>query len=257
MARDNAMLEERSRILETLETLLDAVNHASTEQRAAIDALVAASADVMERVGTRFTDKVEAETVKLADVAAQVTGSAVEVASLGEAFGLAVQLFSQSNDKLVAHLQRIEGALGKSIARSDEQLGLLRGAGARSHRPEHHVSEADRRGPAAACQPEGPRGQRSVMTEDLVDAGMEPTVPVWAVFGDLMSGLLGAFVLILVCVLWHAAGTCDPAGGEVKQRQVEAQRLQRSKRPWRVRCRQAGSRWSTGAIGTAAACCLP
>ncbi|WP_213956568.1 DUF802 domain-containing protein [Variovorax sp. dw_954] len=122
MVRDNAMLEERSRILETLETLLGAVNHASTEQRAAIDALVAASADVMERVGTRFTDKVEAETARMADVAAQVTGSAVEVASLGEAFGLAVQLFSQSNEKLVAHLQRIEGALGKSLARSDEQL---------------------------------------------------------------------------------------------------------------------------------------
>ncbi len=32
------------------------------------------------------------------------------------------RLFSQSNDKLVGHLQRIEGALGKSIARSDEQL---------------------------------------------------------------------------------------------------------------------------------------
>ena len=31
------MLDERSRILGTLETLLAAVNHASTEQRAAID----------------------------------------------------------------------------------------------------------------------------------------------------------------------------------------------------------------------------
>jgi hypothetical protein len=122
MARDNTMLEERSRILETLETLLGAVNHASTEQRAAIDALVGASADLLDRVGTRFTDKIDAETDKMAGVAAQITGSAVEVASLGEAFGLAVQLFSQSNDKLVAHLQRIEGALGKSIARSDEQL---------------------------------------------------------------------------------------------------------------------------------------
>lgn len=122
MVRDNAMLEERSRILETLQTLLDGVNHASTEQRSAIDALVAASADVLDRVGTRFTDKVEAQTEKMAGVAAQITGSAVEVASLGEAFGFAVQLFSQSNDKLVAHLQRIEGALGKSIARSDEQL---------------------------------------------------------------------------------------------------------------------------------------
>jgi hypothetical protein len=122
MARDNAMLEERSRLMETLGTLLDAVNHASTEQRSAVDALVGASADVLERVGSRFTDKVEAETGKMAGVAAQITGSAVEVASLGEAFGLAVQLFSESNDKLVTHLQRVEGALGKSMARSDEQL---------------------------------------------------------------------------------------------------------------------------------------
>ncbi|MDH6593985.1 hypothetical protein M2165_003874 [Variovorax sp. TBS-050B] len=122
MARDNAMLEERSRLMETLGTLLDAVNHASTEQRSAVDALVGASADVLERVGSRFTEKVEAQTGRMAEVAAQITGSAVEVASLGEAFGHAVQLFSESNDKLVAHLQRVEGALGKSIARSDEQL---------------------------------------------------------------------------------------------------------------------------------------
>ena len=122
MARDNAMLDERSRILETLDTLLGAVNHASTEQRGAIDALVATSADLLERVGTRFTDTVDAEAGKMAGVAARITGSAVEVASLGEAFGAGVQLFSQSNDKLAAHLQRVEGALSKSIARSDEQL---------------------------------------------------------------------------------------------------------------------------------------
>ncbi|MGF6346487.1 DUF802 domain-containing protein [Variovorax sp. W2I14] len=122
MARDNAMLDERSRILGTLETLLDAVNHASTEQRSAIDALVTTSADLLDRVGTRFTDKVDTETGKMADVAAQITGSAVEVASLGEAFGFAVKLFTESNDKMSAHLQRIEAALGKSIARSDEQL---------------------------------------------------------------------------------------------------------------------------------------
>ncbi|MCP3023596.1 DUF802 domain-containing protein [Cupriavidus basilensis] len=122
MVRDNAMLEERGRLLETLETLLDAVNHASTEQRTAVDALVGTTADLLDRVGTRFTDKVEAEAGKLEAVAAQVTGSAVEVASLGEAFGMAVQLFGESNDKLVAHLQRIEAALDKSAARSDEQL---------------------------------------------------------------------------------------------------------------------------------------
>ncbi|MFS2054022.1 hypothetical protein ACEN8K_34870, partial [Variovorax sp. CT11-76] len=122
MARDNAMLEERNRLLETLGTLLDAVNHASTEQRSAVDALVAGSAEAMERAGSRFAEQVETQTGKMAEVAAQVTGSAVEVASLGETFGFAVQRFGESNDKLVAHLQRVEGALGKSMARSDEQL---------------------------------------------------------------------------------------------------------------------------------------
>lgn len=122
MVRDTAMLEERSRLLATLETLLDAVNHASTEQRSAVDALVSTSAGLLERVGTQFADKVEAETGKLGAAAAQVTGSAVEVASLGEAFGMAVQVFGDSNEKLVTHLQRIEVALDKSLARSDEQL---------------------------------------------------------------------------------------------------------------------------------------
>jgi len=122
MVRDNAMLDERSRILGTLETLLGAINHASTEQRAAIDALVGASADLLNRVGTKFTDQVDAEAGKMAGIASQLTGSAVEVASLGESFGTAVELFSQSSDKLGAQLQRIEGALGKSMARSDEQL---------------------------------------------------------------------------------------------------------------------------------------
>jgi hypothetical protein len=122
MVRDTAMLQERSRLLETLETLLDAVNHASTEQRTAVDALVATSADLLERVGTRFTDKVEAEADKIGTIAAQIAGGAVEVASLSDAFGAAVQLFGESNDKLVAHLERIEAALDKSLTRSDEQL---------------------------------------------------------------------------------------------------------------------------------------
>ncbi|MDO9600057.1 MAG: DUF802 domain-containing protein [Azoarcus sp.] len=122
MARDNELLAERSRIMETLGTLLAAINHASAEQRGAIDALVASSAALLERVGTRFTENVEAESAKMVEVASQITGGAVEVASLSEAFGFAVQLFSESNDKLMTTLQRIEGSLNKSVARSDEQL---------------------------------------------------------------------------------------------------------------------------------------
>jgi hypothetical protein len=122
LVRDNAMLDERNRLMGTLSGLLDAVNHASTEQRAAIDALVHTTTDVLDRVGGRFAETVEAESRTLQSVAAQVTGSAAEVASLGEGFGLAVQLFSRASEQLTAQLQRIEAALGHSMARSDEQL---------------------------------------------------------------------------------------------------------------------------------------
>ncbi|MCI2243053.1 DUF802 domain-containing protein [Xanthomonas sp. PPL568] len=122
MVRDTAMLDERNRLLATLQTLLEAVNHASTEQRSAVDALVATSADLLERVGSRFTDRIEAETGKLGDAAAQVVAGATEVASLGDAFAGAVQAFGESNTALLERLQGIEQALDKSLARSDEQL---------------------------------------------------------------------------------------------------------------------------------------
>jgi hypothetical protein len=122
MVRDTAMLEERTQMMGTLQTLLDAVNHASTEQRGAIDALVATSADLLDRVGTRFTDHVQAETGKLEHVAAQVAAGATEVAGLGDALGSVVARFGESNDALLARLESLEGALERSLVRSDEQL---------------------------------------------------------------------------------------------------------------------------------------
>lgn len=122
IARDNELLAERSHIMETLRTLLAAINHASTAQREAIDALVASSAALLERAGSRFAESIEAGSAKMTEAAGRVTGGAVEVASLGETFGFAVQRYSESNDKLMTALARIEGSLDKSTARSDEQL---------------------------------------------------------------------------------------------------------------------------------------
>ncbi|WP_431634945.1 DUF802 domain-containing protein [Dyella sp. KULCS107] len=122
MVRDTAMLEERSRLLATLETLLDAVNHASTEQRSAVDALVSTSAELLDRVGSRFAEQIDSETAKLDSAAAQLTASATEVASLGDAFGAGVAQFAQTNDALMERLQQIATALDASLARSDEQL---------------------------------------------------------------------------------------------------------------------------------------
>jgi hypothetical protein len=121
-ARDNELLEERSRIMATLSTLLDGINHASVEQRAVIDSLVASSATALTHAGSQFADKVDAESAKLADIAAHVTSSAVEVSALSESFTFAVNAFSDANAKLITNLQRIEGAMDKSMARSDEQL---------------------------------------------------------------------------------------------------------------------------------------
>jgi flagellar motor protein MotB len=54
--------------------------------------------------------------------------------------------------------------------------------------------------------------------------GIEQTAPVWAVFGDLMAGLLGAFVIILVGVLGVQFELVSSLEAEVKKRQVEEQR---------------------------------
>lgn len=122
MARDNAMLDERARALDTLGALLERVNHASAEQRQAIDQLVGGSAEVLERTAARFAERLEADSTRLAEAAAHIGAGATEIASLGDAFGQAVQAFGESNTLLTGHLQQLDDTLAKSIARSDEQL---------------------------------------------------------------------------------------------------------------------------------------
>ncbi len=58
------------------------------------------------------------------------------------------------------------------------------------------------------------------------DAGAEHGTPIWAVFGDLMSGLLGAFVLILVGVLGVQLELVSSLEAEIAKRQQEEQRRQ-------------------------------
>jgi flagellar motor protein MotB len=60
------------------------------------------------------------------------------------------------------------------------------------------------------------------MIDDL-DA-VESTAPVWAVFGDLMSGLLGAFVLVLVAVVGVQMELTSSLQEEVRKRHAEEQR---------------------------------
>jgi len=120
--RDNGLLIERQRIMEDLNALLISLEKVSTEQRAAIESLVAGSAAQLTQVSDRFGRYIEAETGKLSDMATNLESSAVEVSSVSEAFGYAVELFSDSNDKLIESLNRIEESLDKTSTRNDEQL---------------------------------------------------------------------------------------------------------------------------------------
>ena len=120
--RDTQALQERTALVEQINTLLQGVHQATGEQRAAIEALVASATAVLDQTGQQFAQTLGAQACQSQDVAAQVGASAAELASLGEAFQHGVQLFSTSNQQLVDSLQRMEGAIGQSMARSDEQL---------------------------------------------------------------------------------------------------------------------------------------
>ncbi|WP_305804790.1 OmpA family protein [Stenotrophomonas sp. YIM B06876] len=60
---------------------------------------------------------------------------------------------------------------------------------------------------------------------DEIELDSESTSTTWAAFGDLMAVLLGAFVLILAGVIGIQLQLSRQLDEEVKQRQVEAQKL--------------------------------
>lgn len=57
-----------------------------------------------------------------------------------------------------------------------------------------------------------------------LDDGLSQNPPIWAIFGDLMSGLVGVFVLLLVWVLGFQLELAQSLEEEVEKRQAEEQR---------------------------------
>jgi uncharacterized phage infection (PIP) family protein YhgE len=121
--RDNQLLEERSRLMTELDAVTESLTQTSPGQAAAIERLVDSSAETLKEVGEQFAQRVEAEASKASEVADDFAVSAAEIASLGEAFKVAVDLHNASNNQLIESLRRIESALERSTTRSDEQLG--------------------------------------------------------------------------------------------------------------------------------------
>ncbi len=121
--RDNALLEERQLVLEQLQGLMNSMDQASVAQQESVASLAENSSAVLARVSEQFSEQVDARLDKMDSLVGEVATGAVEVASLSEALESAVRAFGESNDTLVASLERVEQALDQSSARSDEQLG--------------------------------------------------------------------------------------------------------------------------------------
>jgi hypothetical protein len=64
----------------------------------------------------------------------------------------------------------------------------------------------------------------SSVDDTAIDDGLGETAPVWAVFGDLMSGVVGAFVLILIGVLLVQMDLVSSLQSEIAKRQQEEAR---------------------------------
>lgn len=122
LLRDTAMQEERGQLLTQQADLLAAVQQATHEQHSLIDTLMERSTALLERVGAGFDARVDDETRKLDQAATRATAGALELASMGDAFAAAVDAFAVVSTQLAERLERLEGTLEKSIARSDEQL---------------------------------------------------------------------------------------------------------------------------------------
>ncbi len=120
--RDKQLLQERLDMTQDLQKLSASLQQAADTQRLAVENLVASSAEILRDISSRFDDSLSAGMSTLTEASVHVAGGAIEVNSLGEAFGHAVALFDSSNEAMMEHLSHIGHALEQSTARSDEQM---------------------------------------------------------------------------------------------------------------------------------------
>ena len=92
---------------------------------------------------------------------------------------------------------------------------------------------------------------------DADDDGVEQTAPVWAVFGDLMAGLVGAFVLILVGVLVVQMDLVANLQAEVQKRQQEETRRMALEKALAIPLQSGRVTLNNGRIGISGAVLFP
>ena len=120
--RENELLEERQRLVQELDTLLENQRSTADSQRDAVDSLISGAGETLTGISERFNTLIQEQSQQLGKLGDDITGSSQEVGALSDAFAQAIELFSQSNQQVIASLADIQNALDKAGNRHDEQL---------------------------------------------------------------------------------------------------------------------------------------
>jgi len=120
--RENELLEERQRLVQELDSLLENQRNSADSQQSAVDSLINGAKETLTDISERFNTLIQEQSQQLGRLGNDITGSSQEVGALSDAFAQAIELFSQSNQQVVASLADIQKALDKAGSRHDEQL---------------------------------------------------------------------------------------------------------------------------------------
>lgn len=120
--RENELLEERQRLVQQLDSLLENQRSTADSQRDAVASLISGAGETLTGISERFNTLIQEQSQQLGKLGDDITGSSQEVGALSDAFAQAIELFSQSNQQVVASLANIRKALDNAGTRHDEQL---------------------------------------------------------------------------------------------------------------------------------------
>jgi len=121
--RDNQLLEERGQMMTELEAVSESLASSTAAQVVAIEKLVDTSGERLDEISEHFKEQVESKVSKVSEVIDHFAVSTIEMSSFGEAFSVAIDLYSESNNQLASSMQSVKASLEGVTARSDEQLG--------------------------------------------------------------------------------------------------------------------------------------
>ena len=124
LTRDNELLAQREALLSRLNQASTALESSMTDHHILVENLVEKANSELEQASNRNFDKLEQSRAKLEESAAMVATGGVEMAAVATMFSTAVEAYTETSDKLLGGLERIEEALSDSGERSNQQLSL-------------------------------------------------------------------------------------------------------------------------------------